>query len=247
LVGVPVPNDIPALQTPLLREEVYAFIKKWIVEGVLQPGERLSDGELTARLGVSRTPVREAFRRLEDEGLLETSRHRWTRVSPVDVEQAEHIYPVVWSLESLAAVHACPNLEDSDFAAMEAANEELERALEQGDSLTAAAKDEEFHHVIVIRSGNPHLVSVLDQFKVKLRRLEIAYFGRSAVASQSIAEHRRILRALKARDEERAARVVAENWQKSLIRFREGVRKRESAGSARGSSAGAEAKSRMSF
>jgi DNA-binding GntR family transcriptional regulator len=242
---VPVPDNITALERPLLREEVYASIKKWIVEGVLQPGERLSDGELTERLGVSRTPVREAFRRLEDEGLLETSRNRWTRVSPVDVEQAEHIYPVVWSLESVAALYACPNFQDSDFAAMEAANAELARALEQGDSPRAAAMDEEFHHVIVVRSGNPHLVSVLDQFKVKLRRIEIAYFGRSAVASQSITEHRRILRAFKARDEERAAKVVAENWQKSLIRFREEVRNRESSGSPRDSSAEAEGKSSL--
>src|SRR3712207_95115 len=108
-----------------MREAVYATIKQWIIEGVVHPGEKLTDADLAPKLGVSRTPVREAFRRLDDEGLLQTARNRWTRVSEIDVQQAEHIYPIVWSLESLAASLACPRLEPPDYEAMKNANLEL--------------------------------------------------------------------------------------------------------------------------
>jgi DNA-binding GntR family transcriptional regulator len=213
-----------------MREEVYETIKKWIVEGVLHPGEKLTDAELATQLGVSRTPVREAFRRLDDEGLLQTARNRWTRVSEIDVEQAEHIYPIVWSLESLAASIAYPKMESEDFEAMSAANLDLKQALEDENSVEAVSKDAEFHGVFVARSGNPYLIDSLEQAKVRLRRLEVAYFEGSSIAVPSLAEHERIIKAFRSKDAERVPKVVAENWQRSLDRFRkELARQRSSA------------------
>jgi DNA-binding GntR family transcriptional regulator len=99
---MPLPNSAPKLNRPAVKDEVYAALLEWIVDGTLGPGERVRDKELAEALGVSRTPVREALQRLEDAGLVETSASRWTRVASLDVAQAEQVYPVVWSLETLA-------------------------------------------------------------------------------------------------------------------------------------------------
>lgn len=212
-----------------MREEVYGTIQRWIVEGTLQPGEKLTDGELALRLGVSRTPVREAFRRLEDEGLVETARNRWTRVASIDTEQAEHIYSIVCALESLAASLACPRLRSTDVVAMEQAIRDLREALEVGDSVRAVAADDAFHDTFVARSENPYLVAALRPLKLKLRRLEIAYFGGSSVGGSSVArasltEHQRILTALLSGNSERAVKIVTANWQRSLKRYRKRIR-----------------------
>jgi DNA-binding GntR family transcriptional regulator len=227
LLSLPVPKTVQSLQKPLMREEVYAAIKKWIIEGVLQPEEKVTDGELALQLGVSRTPVREALRRLEDEGLVETARNRWTRVSPIDLEQADHIYPIISSLEALAANIASQRLGSQDFTAMREANRDLKLALQAGDSVTAAAKDLEFHSVFVAKSGNPHLIDTVDHLRVMLSRLEIAYFRGAALARSSVTEHGRILKAFRAGDPQVAADAVAQNWQKSLKRFHQQVRGHE--------------------
>src|SRR6266567_2772095 len=93
----------PAAPTrSLLREEAYVRLRAWIIEGVLLPGSRLRDNEIADALGVSRTPVREAIRRLQDDGLVVAEASRWTKVAPLDVDAADRLYPIVWSLEALA-------------------------------------------------------------------------------------------------------------------------------------------------
>lgn len=218
---MPLPDSAPNLRRPAVKDEVYAALLGWIVEGTLGPGERVRDKELAEALGVSRTPVREALQRLEDVGLVETSASRWTRVAPLDVAQAEEVYPVVWALEALAVTLAGRRLTDGDLGAMEGANARLERDLEAGDALGASRADRDFHDVFVACSLNRELAKILDDLKVKIRRLEIAYFGGRALAEHSVAEHRLILGALRSGDPERAAEGVKKNWEASLKRFRE--------------------------
>ncbi|MDA0183615.1 GntR family transcriptional regulator, partial [Solirubrobacter phytolaccae] len=100
---MPVPaNDAP-LERDLLRDQAYVTIRDAIVDGTLAPGERLRDAELCAWLGLSRTPVREALNRLEQDGLVETEPQRFTRVTPLDRRAARDAFPVVAALHALAA------------------------------------------------------------------------------------------------------------------------------------------------
>ena len=99
---MPIPYDAKQLNRSLMRDEVYSTLLQWIMEGELRPGEKLLDTELAENLGVSRTPVREALRRLEDKALVEAAANRWTRVTKITVDAAELIYPIIWSLEPLA-------------------------------------------------------------------------------------------------------------------------------------------------
>src|SRR5574340_1117707 len=103
-------NTLAPLDSPSLRERVYRALRDALVAGELAPGERLRDQELAARLGVSRTPVREALQRLEDEGLVETAPRALTRVTPLAAVAAREAFPVVAALHALAARHGAPRL-----------------------------------------------------------------------------------------------------------------------------------------
>lgn len=216
---MPVPSRAKKLNKTLMRAEVYADLRAWIIDGTLRPGEKLRDAELAEALGVSRMPVREAFLRLEDEGLVETSANRWTRVAHVDVGQAKRIYPLVISLERLALSLAASRLGEAEISEMEEANAQLSRALEDGRAVDASEADGRFHAVIVGAADNPELASILDNLKAKLRRLEVAYFDGCMVADRSVVEHKKLLNALNSGDHGAAAEILEANWRGSLGRL----------------------------
>jgi DNA-binding GntR family transcriptional regulator len=216
---LPIPDQVPGPERHLMREEVYSTLRDWIVGNVLSPRERMRDTEFAERLGVSRTPVREALRRLADEGLVETAANRWTRVADIDVGDARRLYPIVWTLEPLAVRMAGERLTPEALDEMASANEGLLRSLEEGDGIAASEADATFHQCLVERSDNEELVKILRDVKTKLRRLEIAYFDGAPVAKRSVSEHERIVRALRRRNYERAAQAVERNWRNSLERL----------------------------
>lgn len=227
---MPVPLHTPRIKRSLIREEAYEALREWIISGILKPGEQLRDQDLAEKLGTSRTPVREALRRLEDEGLVETSINRWTRVSSLDVGEAQRVYPILWTLEPLAMLLAAPGLERPDLEEMARANADLKRALHDNDPLGASRADFEFHDAFVRRSDNPHLIRIIGDLKVKLRRLEVMYFEGHVVAERSIAEHEQILTDLEKGNYEAAAGHVRANWENSLQRVTAGPGLNDSGG-----------------
>src|SRR4051794_35081703 len=167
---MPVPDRAP-LDRDLLRDRGYAALREAIVDGTLAPGERLRDPELCAWLGLSRTPVREALGRLEQDGLVETAPQRFTRVAPLDRRAARDAFPVVATLHALAAELAVPRLVGDDLEAMVAANERFARALEAGDVDAALAADDRFHAVFLVASANTEVPRALDRLMPRVRRL----------------------------------------------------------------------------
>ena len=218
---MPIPLRTKPFDRSFMREEVYSTLLGWIMEGDLRPGEKLLDKELAESLGVSRTPVREALRRLEDKGLVESAPNRWTRVSEVSIEEPAKIYPIIWNLEELAAGFAIERLSADDFTAMERANEKLSATLTAGDAAEASLIDIEFHEVFVRSSENPFLVSILHDLKISYRRVEVTYFQKDTCGKFSIDEHYKILEALRERDLERAQAMIRLNWQNSLRRLQQ--------------------------
>lgn len=216
---MPLSAKVERIEPQLLRARVYAIVKRWIVDGVLLPGERVRDMELAERLGVSRMPVREALARLADEGFVEVSANRWTRVAPANPDDARRIYPIVWTLETLAIRLVASHLGDRELAKMREANQRLRRAIKEGDAVSASRTDRELHSVYVEATGNPELVDILSSLKTRLRRLEIVYFGGSVIAARSADEHDDLIEALARRDVEAAVEMVRENWQRSYERI----------------------------
>ncbi|QBD77773.1 GntR family transcriptional regulator [Ktedonosporobacter rubrisoli] len=217
---MPIPEHVEKFRRPLAREEVYTTLQKWIVEGIYHPGETMRDKDLAEALGVSRTPVREALRRLEDEGFVQTSANRWTRVASIDLTEADHLYPIIWSLEILALNLAQDRIGSADLQAMEQANARLLEAIKCNNAIQASGADHDFHQIFIEQAANPELRRLLQRLKVKLRWLEIAYFTHINGASNSINEHVALLKALRAHDVAAATQAVKTNWEGSLKRLK---------------------------
>lgn len=208
---MPVPTTFPLPRT-LAREDVYTRLQSWIVDGTLRAGEVLRDLDLAAQLGVSPTPVREALRRLEDEGLIETARNRWTRVAPLDLAQARDLCSVVAALDALTPKRAWPALDSVDHASLKRTNDALRAAIQAHAVQAARQADEQFHAVWLRRSGNREVAALLGALSPRLHRLELAYFN-VAPALASPVEHDRIIRALERGDQTGALAALDINGQ----------------------------------
>lgn len=217
---MPIPESTPTLERPILRESVYQQLRDWIVRGKLEPGEQLRDQELAERLGISRTPVREALRRLEDEGLVETAKNRWTRVRPVDLKEAEQIYPIRAVLDGLALRLAFPLLDKASLSTMRKANVWLRAALKNADIPAAVEADSAFHDEYVRHCGNPELIEIIRGLRVKHHRLELTYFGSPMLGLVSVQEHAGIIEAIVASDVEAAQQHLHRHFHNALARLK---------------------------
>ena len=215
---MPLPQSKTPLSRTLARDEAYERLRAWIVDGTLQPGELLRDQAIAQSLGVSRTPVREALRRLEDEGFVETALNRWTRVAPLDIRKAIEMYRIIEALEVLALQDA--QLTQQNLSDMKLANEAMRKAIQRKDAAGALRADEIFHGAWIGRAQNGELWLLLGQLKTKLRRVELAYWHRAAHTDESFHEHRAIIDALEQGSRRGAIGALKQNWEGSMRRLR---------------------------
>lgn len=208
---MPVPREEPTTPRVLLRETAYEAIRRAIVDGRLEPGERLRDQELCSWLGLSRTPVREALSRLEEDGLVETRPQSYTRVAPLSRSGAREAFPVVAALHALATELAVPGLLPGELARLREINARFEAALEGQDTDAALAADDDFHAVFVRVAGNRELARTLERLVPRLRRLERLRFS-SLPGRRSVKQHDQIV-SLAARGRAADAAAAARlNW-----------------------------------
>ena len=190
---MPIPVEAPAPGRRLLRDDVLHRLRDAIVDGTLEPGEQLRDGELAAWLGVSRTPVREALLRLAESGLVVAQPGRSTVVTPLDRRALREACDVVAAMHHLAVIEALPNLTADDLDAMRAANERFATAIDLGDVDAALVADDELHGVLVAVAANRAVAAVLAQFTPVLRRAERLRFS-SADGMASVQRHADLIR-----------------------------------------------------
>jgi DNA-binding GntR family transcriptional regulator len=201
-----------ALPQASLAEQAYATLLDAIVKGDLPPGHRLRDQELAAQLGVSRTPVREALRRLEDEGLVESRRNASTRVAPVRPDRLRDAFPVVAALQGLATRLGVPALTTKDIAQMERHDAERTAALRSGDVLAAIAADDRFHGVLLKAAGNAEIARLLARVMPHIRRLDLLHFEALTHRTDPGADHVGILDACRRGEAWEAAQLVERNF-----------------------------------
>ena len=202
-----------------VRQEAYIKLRNWILDGSFAPGIQLRDKELAVQLGVSRTPIREALLRLEDEGLVQTKPNRSTTVSSIDFHSAFHLYSIVWTLEKLALSQAFGSIKEEHIQSMTEINERFFKKMKARDRIAALDADAEFHSVYVNLSQNQELEQIIFGLKNKLRRLDLYYFDKIKDAALSYEEHKLIIEALKQKDLSKAINAVENNWKTSFSRF----------------------------
>jgi len=202
----------PITRTPL-RSEVRRLLLEEIVRGDLAPSEGINEAELSSRLGVSRTPLREAMLGLMQEGFITATPGRGFSVRALTREDAEAIYPILSALEGLALRSAWP-ISSLRLRQLEAANQKLESA--RSDPGVALARDREWHALLLADCSNRLLLSIIENLKDHAARYEDAFMRHSGQVILSVAQHREILAAIRRDDLSRALELLEKNWRVSL-------------------------------
>ncbi|SMQ15462.1 DNA-binding transcriptional regulator, GntR family [Streptomyces sp. Ag82_O1-12] len=195
----------------LLRDRAYEAIRDAIVAGEIEPGAVVRDAELAERLGLSRAPVRDAFSRLVDDGLLESKPQSYTRVTPLVASDVRDAAAVVGALHELVTRVAVPRLGAADLTVMRAANERFAAAVSAGDVDAALRADDDLHDVLVRVSGNRAAAATVARYTPLIRRLERRRFGEGG-SCRSSGMHERLIGACAAGDVDAAVLVTAEIW-----------------------------------
>lgn len=212
---MPIPEHTTPPQRQSARDMVFQHLKAWIEDGVLAPGESIRDSEVATRLGVSRTPVREAIQMLEQLGAVVTEPSRSTRVSDAAMDDAVLLAAPLSTILGLAGELAVPHITPADLKAMQAANERLLSAARRKDPQGAREADYEFHDVLVRAAKNPYLTSIIDSLQLHAKRLDTVYFSDVGPTRESYAEHKAIIAALRRQDAGEVRRLSETNLSKA--------------------------------
>lgn len=183
-----------------LRDVVFNTLREAILKGELKPGERLMELQLASKLGVSRTPIREAIRMLQQEGLAVTIPRRGAEVAKMTEKNMEDVLQIREALEILAVQLACEKVTKQQVLKLEEAVEEFERAVKTGDLKQIAQSDIDFHDKIYEAADNPRLVNLLNNIREQIYRYRVEYLKEEENYPNLIEEHRKIFAGLKNRD-----------------------------------------------
>lgn len=191
-----------------LRDVVFQTLRQAILRGELKPGERLMEIHLAQKLGVSRTPVREAIRMLELEGLVLMIPRKGAVVAEITITDLEDVLEVRMALEELAVKHACRRITQEQLAELRRRAAEFKHTLNGNDVGACAQADVEFHDLIYLATGNSRLVQILNNLREQMYRYRMEYLKDRQSYNTLMKEHEEILRALENRDEKAALDVT---------------------------------------
>ncbi len=191
-----------------LREKILETIRDAILKGSLKPGERVSEPELAERFGISRTPIREAFRQLESEGYLQVIPRKGAVVASLSERDIEEFYAIKIILEGFAARMAAEKLSMKDIEKLESINQRLEQIAKDGDVKNFFRVHNEFHEVFIKAAGNERLYEMINQLVMKFKRLRLASLSQPGRMEISVEEHRNMIQAFKDHDGDKADSLV---------------------------------------
>lgn len=191
-----------------LRDVVFNTLRQAIITGEFAPGERLMEISLANRLGVSRTPVREAIRKLELEGLVIMIPRKGAQVARITEKNLRDVIEIRTVLEEFAAVLACERIDQSGLHDLRQAHEAFIRSVENGDILDIVDKDETFHDTIFRATNNDRLISIINNLREQFYRYRMEYVKDIRQRSNLVEEHRELLDAISSRDSIKAKELM---------------------------------------
>ena len=205
-----------------LRDVVFNTLREAILKGELKPGERLMELQLAAKLGVSRTPIREAIRMLEQEGLAVTIPRKGAEVARMTEKDMEDVLQIRDALDELAASIACEQISEEELAELRHTMHEFEESTKTGDVKRIAEADVRFHDIIYHATRNVKLENMLNNLREQMYRYRLEYVKDEANYKRLIAEHRVIYEAIRDRDRQTGAEAIKnhiDNQEKAVIRM----------------------------
>ncbi|MDQ7910470.1 GntR family transcriptional regulator [Phytohabitans sp. ZYX-F-186] len=208
------------LESFSLVELAVLRLRREILSGRTDPGERLVEEQLTRRLGISRAPLREALRRLAEQGLVEHVPRRGVRVATLSDRDVQELYDVRDVLERHAVASALPLARDTDLVGLRAALEQMRKATKAGDRLQIAEAHRRFHVAVVALAGNSQLTAIYESILVKLQLYMARNLSREAEVAQpedGVHRHERLLAAAAAGDQEAMLTELAAHGARSYL------------------------------
>ena len=194
-----------------LRDGVFNTLREAILRGELKPGERLMEIQLANKLGVSRTPIREAIRKLELEGLVLMIPRKGAEVAQITEKSLRDVLEVRRALENLAVQLACLRMSPQTLADLKAAARAFEEILGGEDVTAVAEADVAFHDVIYMATDNQRLISLLNNLREQMYRYRVEYLKKKECHKQLLWEHQEIIRAIEAGEIDVATKITEQH------------------------------------
>ena len=204
-----------------LRDVVFNTLRQAILIGELKPGERLMEIHLADRLGVSRTPIREAIHKLEREGLVTIIPRRGAEVSQITEKSMNDVLEVRRALDALCVELACDRITEEGLENLRAACDHFEQCVKTKDSKKIAQADVALHDIIVQATGNQRLIQLVNNLSEQMYRYRFEYIKDSSQHKTLVEEHRIIYQSIVRKDKKtaaEAARTHIDNQEKAIIR-----------------------------
>ena len=195
-----------------LAATAYRQLKKEILENRMPPGTQAAETEIATRLGMSRTPVHEALRQLQNEGLIELIPRRGARVLPIAANDIREIYQLLTALDPLAAADVAASAPDaSALKPLESAADEMDRALTDDDLDAWAHADDSFHRTLVALGSNSRLEGIVNTLFDQAHRAQMVTIGLRESLHLSNKEHRAIIAAISNADAGKSSALVRQH------------------------------------
>jgi len=194
-----------------LREMVFDVLLEAIMSGQLPPGERLMEVQLAEEIGVSRTPVREAIRRLELEGFVVMIPRKGAYVAGLSIKDVTSIFEIRSALESLAVRLGAERITEEGLAVLDENLVEFDKNYEEGDTERYFKLDIAFHQALYKFSGNERLVQMMGNLTEQINRYRRVSMSDAVIRQHTIHEHRKIVEALRSHDPKKAMEAMSEH------------------------------------
>lgn len=208
----------------LLSEKVYKRIKEEIITHKLPPNSRLKEEQLAKELGVSRSPVREALRKLASEGFITLFPNRGAIINEISIKDVIEIYEIRGTLFGLAGALSSQNISKKDLEKLEEIINKMQEVLIKGDTYNFSLLDEEFDNLILKTSRNKNLIEILKIINDRIRMIRFESLSVPGRMEKAFGELKKIFYAIKNRDKENAEKFIKEhsyNALNNIIRSRQ--------------------------
>lgn len=194
-----------------LRDAVFITLRDAILKGVLLPGQHLMEMQLALQLGVSRTPVREAIRKLELEGLVLMVPRKGARVAAISEKSLCDVLEVRRALEELSVTLACERITSDQLIQLKSTNEQFKKMIDSEDVVQIAQIDEQFHEILYQATQNERLLQIVHQLQNQMYRYRVEHIKGREGRMNLPSEHARIIEAIENRDQQAAADAINEH------------------------------------
>lgn len=191
-----------------LRDVVFKTLRQAILRGELKPGERLMEIKLANKLGVSRTPIREAIRKLELEGLVLMIPRRGAEVAEITEKSLNDVLEVRKALEELSVQLACERITAEQVEEMKMAAEDFRKVLKSGDVTKIAEADVKFHDIIFAATNNQRLITLLNNLREQMYRFRVEYLKQKECYPQLLEEHDKLIALISGGEVEEACELM---------------------------------------